>query len=201
MGRLVPSLALLLWLTGLAAASPSDTEEAKQHYARGTAHYNLREYKEAVTEFEAAYRLAPDPVFLYNLGQCNRLMGNNEEALHFYRSYLRMQPDSPNRAEVEGRIEKLEAEIAAHPRPVAPPASAAPPLTPPPAVTTPTPAATSAVAVRAIGGSSPHERARPVYKKWWFWTVIGVAAAGAATGLALGLTSETSPRSYPQVNF
>ena len=197
MGRVLLSLALILCTTRLAAAPPTDTEQAKQHYARGTAHYNLREYKEAVIEFEAAYRLAPDPVFLYNLGQCNRLMGNNEEALHFYRSYLRMQPDSPNRAEVEGRIEKLEAEIAAHPKPAAP---VTPPSTPPPAIATPS-ATTSAVAVGATATAAPHERKRPVYKKWWFWTIVGVVAAGAATGLAVGLTSETSPRSYPQVNF
>ena len=28
----------------------------------------------------------------------------------------------------------------------------------------------------------------PVYKKWWFWGLVGVAAAGVATSLGLGLT-------------
>jgi head-tail adaptor len=28
----------------------------------------------------------------------------------------------------------------------------------------------------------------PLVRRWWFWTVIGVVAAGAATGLAVGLT-------------
>ncbi len=31
---------------------------------------------------------------------------------------------------------------------------------------------------------------RPLYKRWWLWTTVGVIAAGAiATGLALGLTA------------
>jgi hypothetical protein len=30
-------------------------------------------------------------------------------------------------------------------------------------------------------------RYRPVYKRWWFWTVIGVVVAGAAVGTAIAL--------------
>lgn len=30
----------------------------------------------------------------------------------------------------------------------------------------------------------------PVYKEWWFWTIIGVAAAGATTGIVLLTTSQ-----------
>jgi hypothetical protein len=29
----------------------------------------------------------------------------------------------------------------------------------------------------------------PVHKKWWFWTIIGVATAGIATGVGLGLAA------------
>lgn len=32
------------------------------------------------------------------------------------------------------------------------------------------------------------EKSEPVYKKWWLWTIVGVVAAGAATGLAVGLS-------------
>lgn len=31
---------------------------------------------------------------------------------------------------------------------------------------------------------------RPVYKTWWFWTLVGAGAAALATGLAVGLTQE-----------
>jgi hypothetical protein len=37
---------------------------------------------------------------------------------------------------------------------------------------------------------------RPIYKRWWFWTIVGVVAAGAAAGITAGvLTSATSTSS------
>lgn len=30
----------------------------------------------------------------------------------------------------------------------------------------------------------------PLYKRWWLWTVVGVVAVGAATGLALALSNQ-----------
>ncbi len=33
---------------------------------------------------------------------------------------------------------------------------------------------------------------RPVYKKWWLWTVVGVVAAGAAVGIGVGVTQSSS---------
>lgn len=39
--------------------------------------------------------------------------------------------------------------------------------------------------------------AAPVYKKWWLWTAIGLAAAGTAVGLGVGLTQNSSPPPSP----
>jgi len=36
-------------------------------------------------------------------------------------------------------------------------------------------------------------RGKPVWKRWWFWTAIGVLVAGG-TGLAVGLTVQTTER-------
>ena len=33
-----------------------------------------------------------DPVFLYNIAQCHRLLGENAEAVRFYRRYLEAAP-------------------------------------------------------------------------------------------------------------
>lgn len=99
-----------------------DVVEAKRHFERGLAHYNLREYLNAIEEFESAYRFKPDPVFLYNLGQAHRLANDPEHALYFYKAYLRNLPNAENRAEVEGRIAELEhappAPVAKPPEPV-----------------------------------------------------------------------------------
>jgi len=35
------------------------------------------------------------------------------------------------------------------------------------------------------------EKATPLYKRWWFWTAIGVIAAGGAAAIAVGVTSQT----------
>ncbi|MGZ3408359.1 MAG: tetratricopeptide repeat protein, partial [Polyangia bacterium] len=105
--------------------------EARQHYESGLARYNLKEYKAAIEEFEAAYRLKPDPVFLYNLGQAYRLADDPEQALHFYRAYLRERPNAANRKDVEERVGQLEEVIAAKKTAAQPPDHTLPPETTP----------------------------------------------------------------------
>jgi tetratricopeptide (TPR) repeat protein len=82
--------------------------EAKTHYGRGTSYYNLGRYREALAEYEAAYLAVQDPPFLFNIAQCYRKMGKDQEALGAYRSYLRVAPNAPNRSEVQRRIAELE---------------------------------------------------------------------------------------------
>jgi tetratricopeptide (TPR) repeat protein len=88
-----------------AAAEPND---AKARYMSGQSHYNLNEFAEALQDFKEAYRLRPDPAFLFNIAQCERQLGNLEEAIKFYRSYLRNKPDAGNKREIEKKIEELK---------------------------------------------------------------------------------------------
>jgi tetratricopeptide (TPR) repeat protein len=159
-----PPLALLAAAVALAAATllgagvaragdpaPSD---AKARYLSGQSHYNLNEFAEALQDFKEAYRLRPDPAFLFNIAQCERQLGNLEEAIKFYRSYLRNKPDAGNKREIERKIEELKGLIDAKkkvttgsPQAVMPPSTvddSTPthvPEPPPPApIQTPTPA-------------------------------------------------------------
>jgi tetratricopeptide (TPR) repeat protein len=105
------SLGLALWLTAAApsAARADDAAaSAREHYQKGTTLYDLGRYADAIKEFEAAYQIKNDPALLYNLAQSNRLAGNSEQALHFYRTYLRYVPNAKNRAEIEDRIKQLD---------------------------------------------------------------------------------------------
>jgi hypothetical protein len=116
-----------------APGAPMQTKEkaeAKAHYDQGTVHFNLDEWPQAIEEFRAAYRAYPDAIFLYNIAQCYRKMGNPAEALSFYKKYLRERPDAPNRTEVEKRIDELDA---------AQTAQAQAREAPPPGLTPPTP--------------------------------------------------------------
>jgi tetratricopeptide (TPR) repeat protein len=93
-------------------AAPRNTAAlAKTHSNRGTSLYNLGRFSEALTEYEAAYLAVQDPPFLFNIAQCHRKMGDNKEALDSYRSYLRVAPAAPNRAEVQKHISELERQV------------------------------------------------------------------------------------------
>jgi tetratricopeptide (TPR) repeat protein len=108
-------LAAALVLASLAAAAPAaaqDAAAAREHYQKGTTFYDLGRYDDAIKEFEAAYQIKNDPALLYNLAQSHRLAGHDEQALHFYRTYLRRVPNAKNRTEIEGRIAALEQLVA-----------------------------------------------------------------------------------------
>jgi tetratricopeptide (TPR) repeat protein len=104
-------LAILLLAIAGPAWADDPKQEAKARYTTGQSHYNLNEFQEALQDFKEAYRLFPDPVFLFNVAQCERQLGNLDEAIKFYRSYLRNKPKAPNRQEVERRIDEMQAAI------------------------------------------------------------------------------------------
>ena len=184
---LAPSLA---WAAG---SSDPTTESARRFYLSGTKHFDLTEYREALNDFKQAYRVKEDPVFLYNIAQCLRLLDEKKDALKFYRSYLNRAPEAPNRAEVEQRISTLQTEVD----------QAAATSAPPPAVVTPPPVIAAPVVADAAL-QTHHEGRTPVYKKWWLWTIVGVVVAGAAVGVGVGL-AESSPAKwntgFPTVTF
>jgi tetratricopeptide (TPR) repeat protein len=161
------ALAALLLATAGPAWAEEPKQEAKARYTTGQSHYNLNEFKEALQDFKEAYRLFPDPVFLFNVAQCERQLGNLEEAIQFYRSYLRNKPKAPNRQEVLRRIDEMQAAIDAKKL-----ASEKPPLTlvPPtggdePRVPAPVPAAIPAaapVAPARTPGAAPVAPVPPV---------------------------------------
>jgi tetratricopeptide (TPR) repeat protein len=161
--------------------------EARRHYDAGMAHFNLREYKLAIDEFQAAYRLRPEPVLLYNLGQAYRLAEDTEQALYFYRAYLRNDPQAANRADVEARIAVLEATLEQKR------AAAKPAPTPVPAPAALAPAPTPTVAASAATGHVADRAQTPLYRRWWLWTIVGVVAVGAGVGVAVGVTMQKSP--------
>jgi tetratricopeptide (TPR) repeat protein len=188
------------------SASGADVERirsARAHYEQAVSHYNLDEFAPALAEFREAYRLKPDPSFLFNIAQCHRRLGENEEALDFYRKYLRSMPDAPNRADVERTIAELHArevapEAAPATLPAAPTTGATPEpsaeVAPPGRVTPPTatsqePQGIASASLVAPVPSPPEPR--PLYRRWWFWTALGAVAVGAViASVALASSSE-----------
>ena len=182
MKTLVVVLGFLVGSQGMGrAAAPPDPAiaEAVAHFQAGRKAYNLGDFAHAAIEYKAAYDAKPDPAFLYNIAQAYRLADNPDQALVYYRSYLRnVTGDHPD---IDGHIRKLEAQIAARQ------AAIRPVVTEP--VAAQVPAVTSPLA------PPPERSPTPTYKKGWFWGVLvgGVVVAGVAVGLGVGLGVNRNP--------
>lgn len=110
----------ILWAPGANGAAPkpasasdkgaetTDAAKARDHLGKANVHYDLQEYRKALIEFRAAYRLKNDPALLFNMGQCDRKVGQFREAIDFYKTYLRKLPSASNRSEVERLIGECE---------------------------------------------------------------------------------------------
>ena len=145
------------------------------------AHYELGEFAAAVDEFKHAYARSQAPGLLFNLAQASRLNKDYEQALHFYRTYLRVRPDAANRDDVEKRIAELEPivemrrraeveKLAATAAPVAEPARA------------PVEARATPLIAHPLPPGGKKERIAGI--------VVGVAGVGAlAAGIGLGVAS------------
>jgi hypothetical protein len=84
MGKMACLLLLVSTITA-GSAYADDTADAKRLFASATKHFDLAEYEAALADFKEGYRHKDDPVFLYNIGQCYRLMkGHEEDAIRFY---------------------------------------------------------------------------------------------------------------------
>jgi tetratricopeptide (TPR) repeat protein len=158
-----------------------DKKAARDAYRAGTQHYDLGEYKEALSAFKDAYRNFEDPVFLFNIAQCQRQLGESQNAARQYRMYLLKVPDAQNREEVRALIARLEKTIAEEQanKLVAPQGTQTEvqrsPIEPAPPV---------AVVTTARPPAKP-----PIYKRWWLWTIVGaVVVAGVAVGAGVGAT-------------
>ena len=208
-------LAVALLSRPAAAAPPTPEEKAKarEHYQKGLTHYDIKEFSEALTEFKNAYRVVQDPAFLFNIAQCYRKLGQDVEALDYYRNYVRRFPTAANRAEVDRRIQEIERELETKPHPTNPPPNhdqkpdshPVTPITPtnpigpppqngtstggPPNLAPPPPSDSSPTMVTAT--PSRPEESPPLYKRWWFWTGVGVVVAtGAAVGIAVAMRGQ-----------
>jgi tetratricopeptide (TPR) repeat protein len=104
------AIALLCALAGVGRAD--NKQVAKDAYTEGKRHYDLGEYNAALDAFKKAYLNYEEPVFLFNIAQCYRQVGDRQGAVRTYRAFLRNWPKAPNRATVERIVAELEAAIA-----------------------------------------------------------------------------------------
>jgi tetratricopeptide (TPR) repeat protein len=211
-----PPVGWAAWIPGfllLLSAATGHAEDAKAHYQKATAHFAVGEYHDAAIEYEEAFKLKQDPAILFNAAQSFRLAGENQKALLLYNNIVKLYPGSQYAKDSKERIQKLAesgtsppaAMPPAEPPPVAPPVAAiAPaPIAPAPAVAAPGLAAAPSGGPAVVVSSPPASAEdHPIYKRWWFWTGVGVVVVGAVVaGIALssGGTTSTPWNNLPPV--
>jgi tetratricopeptide (TPR) repeat protein len=170
-------------MIGVLLAGPARAEDARSralaHFEAGRKLYQVGDYAPALVEFKRAFLLKEDPVFIFNIAQCHRRLGDTEQAITFYRRYLGTNPPAANRQQVEKLIADLERQrpaVPASPPPAPPEVARAPVLTP----STPAPAAAVFAQPPAAAREEP-----AIYTRWWFWTGLVAVAGGAAAAVIL----------------
>jgi len=79
-------------------------QSAREAFAAG-------EYERALSGFQQAYDLSRRPALLYNIGTTLDRLRRDDEALAIFEQFLREDPQTPNRAEIESRVAQLRAGI------------------------------------------------------------------------------------------
>ena len=159
---------MLVLLVGVGSSAwaeraPSCEQDAQcwRELARGSKLAEAGEYATALPIFEEAYQRVPDPRLQINIGRSLYRLRRYDEAIAAFQRYQATAPASAPAQEQEV-VRRFIAEAQLAKLQSAPPTQPAPP---------------------------PSEK--PVYKKWWFWTVLGVGVVG---GVVAGVVVATWPR-------
>ena len=179
---LILGLVLLTSQTAIGAANPSDEgcnqdDECRDHFVKGKSLYKQQDYTSALKEFQTAYERRQTPILLANIGRTLQKLGRPKEALDYY---LRCQEAAKTDTDLQQKLKVYIAESRALL------STSAPIITPEPEVTEPAPAP-------LLTPSPSDQTHKPVYKKGWFWAVIGISAAVVIGGVVTGVVLATRP--------
>jgi tetratricopeptide (TPR) repeat protein len=111
-----PTLLLCAALALPAYARAPSQRAGEEAYRKGLSSYDLGDYPQAIESFKRAYELTRAPLLLFNIAQAQRLHRDWAHALEMYRSYLRVLPDAPNRADVRAFLIEMRVRLDAEAR-------------------------------------------------------------------------------------
>ncbi len=166
---------LLAFVRAAYAEDPSE-RTAKRHYDRGQKLFALQKFEDALDQFQKAFDAKPIPAFLFNIGQCQRNLGDYDAAIFSFKRYLKLDPEAENKDQVEELIDELEQKKAE-----------------------------GDTERLGLGKRKKHKdkeedetpvettEGAPVYKKWWFWTAVAVVGVGAGVGIYYATKSDGPP--------
>jgi len=190
--------------------------QARDHFEQGVALFQEEAFDAALSEFRSSYELRPNPGVLYNIGVVERALHRYADAIVTLRRYLSETEDEPatqeRRAAVQSIVEDMEAllgsvVIATQPEGAdlfidgelrgQTPLDSALRLE----------AGEHQLELRLDGYRTRVENLEvrsqtvlrrqielealpppPIYRRWWFWTAIGVVIAGATVAAVVPFT-------------
>jgi tetratricopeptide (TPR) repeat protein len=165
---------LLLVASTQASADRKISPAAAVELERGEKKFRDKDYAAAIAAFDAGYALDPQPIFLYDKAQAQRLSGDCRGAIESYKAFLATSPPANEASRARKNIENCEAVL--------------PPLAPEPIVAEqPEPATRAAAADRR----PPLQAVITEEKAWWHDRVgltlvtTGVVALGVGAGFAI----------------
>ena len=108
---------IALFATAVAASDVPDVDRAQAFVDRGDAHFDKREFDQAIAEYTAALAIRSHPDLIWNIARANEEAGHPAEAIALFQRYLGVARTAADRAAASERIAQLEARVS---KPAAP---------------------------------------------------------------------------------
>jgi tetratricopeptide (TPR) repeat protein len=185
--HMVVAVALVaVQLSGLSvsvAAQPTETEQqSRRSFEKAEAHFRAGLFAEALSEYQAGYDLVPLPGFLINIAQCQRRLGDLNQALITYRKFIMVAPDSRFVPDVKKLIEELQTLVQDAEKASAEASGRAD--APEPEVPTAVREETSRTDLVSAPTLPPPKESKT---RWWLWGTVAATVVVGVTVAALAL--------------
>lgn len=181
-------------------ASGSENASGKERAAALTEvaerHYNAGQFEIAAEKYAEAYAAYPAPELLFNLGQCQKHLGNHRRAVFLFERYLRNKPNASNKALVQEIIAEERAKAKEQPPERHETGGESSVETDLQAQRADAKNADVFEESRPVPEPADEPSGTAVYERWWFWTAIG-AVAVAAGGTAVFMATRDDEQNTP----
>ena len=173
----VAVLALAITMSARVDAKPTAEQSAASHdlYLRGLDAFNQNDFSLASRLWQTGYDLDPRPLFLFNIGQAARKMGDKPRAVEYFLKFVASDPNAPERAEVDRLIQELSP---SEPEPATP--------SPPPPLATPAPATpAAALPPPVVAGAAVAKPVAPARRDRLALGLLGAGGGALVVGIAV----------------
>ncbi len=99
----------------------ADEDRAFALYSESRTDYQQGRFEDAIDRLEHAYTICPIPVLLYNLARSHEANGDLEMAIDVYERFLRVEPETEDRAGITRRVATLREQLRTRPKQTAAP--------------------------------------------------------------------------------